>query len=262
MPSILFERKEYPDGIVNVEGVDVDDADLVLDLPLDRLELDRLAGEGDVEGLVAAGAHDSQRDLAARRAAHLVDGLVERAAIEQAGVEMGDVVTGLEARLVCRSVLLRRHDLDRAVFHRDREAEAAIAALGLRPHILAVARVEIGAVRIEAREHAVDRALHQRAVVDLVDIIGAHPLEHAHELIEFLIGADVDRADRGRESGNQRAGAEKSNRTQQGLRLHKPRSIPRAISRRRDIHRFGNRGKQATWNVHPTVFSRCAKHRL
>ena len=40
------------------EGVDVDDADAVLDLPLDRAKLDPLADDGDVERLVAAGPDD------------------------------------------------------------------------------------------------------------------------------------------------------------------------------------------------------------
>jgi hypothetical protein len=73
-------------------------------------------------------------------------------------------------------------------------------------------------VRIEAGEHPVDRALDQGAVVDLVDIVRADPLEHGHELVEFLIGADVDRADRRSEGSGQHAGAEQACGTQQGLR--------------------------------------------
>ncbi len=80
-------------------------------------------------------------------------------------------------------------------------------------------RVEIGAVRIEAREHPVDRALDQRAIVDLVDIIGAHAVEHAHELLEFLEVGDV-RPDGGGEGGGQGTGAEQSNGTQHGLLVH------------------------------------------
>ena len=51
-------------------------------------------------------------------------------------------------------------------------------------------------MRVERGEHAVDRALDQRMVVDLVDIIGADPLEHAHERFELLVGVDVGRGER------------------------------------------------------------------
>ena len=59
------------------EGVDVDDADAVLDLPLDRAKLDPLAHHRDVEGLVAAGADDGQLDRSAGVAPHLRDRFVE-----------------------------------------------------------------------------------------------------------------------------------------------------------------------------------------
>ena len=59
-------------------------------------------------------------------------------------------------------------------------------------------------MRIEAGEHAVDRAADQGLVVDLLDIFGADPLEHAHELVELAIGVDVDRGEGGGGGGNER----------------------------------------------------------
>ena len=44
---------------------------------------------------------------------------------------------------------------------------------------------------VEAGQHAVDRALDEALVVDLVDIFGLHPLEHGHELVELLVGIDI-----------------------------------------------------------------------
>ena len=64
----------------------------------------------------------------AGRAAHLVDRLVERAAVDQLAVEMGDIVARLDAGAEGRRILGRRDDLDRAVLHGDGEAEAAIGA--------------------------------------------------------------------------------------------------------------------------------------
>ena len=102
--------------------------------------------------------------------------------------------------------------LHRAVLHRDGEAEAAIIAVGRRHQALEAARVEIGGVRIEAGEHAVDRAADQLLVVDLLDIFGADPLEHAHELVELAIGVDVDLGERGGGGGDQRDGADEAER--------------------------------------------------
>ena len=43
-------------------------------------------------------------------------------------------------------------------------------------------------MRIEAGEHAVDRGFDELAVVRLLDVIGAHPLEHVAEQIELAVG--------------------------------------------------------------------------
>ena len=42
-------------------------------------------------------------------------------------------------------------------------------------------------MRVERGEHAVDRALDQRVVVDRVDVVRLHPLVDAHELLELLV---------------------------------------------------------------------------
>ena len=56
-------------------------------------------------------------------------------------------------------------------------------------------------MRVEGRQHAVDRSLDQGMVVDIVDIVGADPLEHAEEGLEFLLriglrGSECGRRDR------------------------------------------------------------------
>ena len=112
------------------EGVDVDVADAVLDLPFDRAELDPLAGQRDVERLVAARTDDRQLDRRARVALHLRDRFVEREVVRQFAVDMGDVVAGFDARAPRRRVLGRRDHLDHAVFHRNGQAEAAVIAVG------------------------------------------------------------------------------------------------------------------------------------
>ena len=183
------------------KGVDVDDPDAILDLPLDRAELDLGAGDGQVERLVATATDDAQLDLGARRAAHLFDRLIKLQPVEQLPVDMGDVIAGLHARGKGWGVLGRSDHLDRAILHRDRQAEPAVIAVGGGAKRSVVRALHVGTVRIERGEHAVDRALDQHMVIDRIDIIGAHLVEHVHEGVEFLHRVGI--------GGGQRAGRQR-----------------------------------------------------
>ena len=203
-------------GDVAGEGVDVDVADAVLDLPLHRTKLDPLAGHADIDRLVAAGPDDRELHVGARIALHLRDGLVERQAVDQLAVDVRDVVAGLDAGAPGRRVLGRRDHLHRAVFDRDGEAKAAVIAVGRGLELVEVARLDIGTVRVERGEHAVDRALDQRVVVDRVDVVRLHPLVDAHELLELLVIGRV----RGSEgAGGHRNQGERSDERERGKKL-------------------------------------------
>jgi GrpB-like predicted nucleotidyltransferase (UPF0157 family) len=69
---------------------------------------------------------------------------------------------------------------------------------------LEVAGVEEAGVWIEAGEHAVDRALDQLFVIDLLDIVAANLLEHVHELVERLVAAGFPIGERGGRGGDER----------------------------------------------------------
>ena len=58
-------------------------------------------------------------------------------------------------------------------------------------------------MRIEAVEHAVDRAADQLLVADLVDIFGLHPLEHGHELVDLPDRAGIDLGEAGGGGGDE-----------------------------------------------------------
>ena len=83
--------------------------------------------------------------------------------------------------------------LTSAVLHRDLDAEAAELALHLHLHVAEVLGVHVARMRIERGQHAVDRRLDELLVGDLLDIIGAHPLEHLAEQIELAVGVGIGR---------------------------------------------------------------------
>ena len=103
-------------------------------------------------------------------------------------VEMGDDVVRHHAGLGGGRVVDRRNDLDQAVLHRHFDAKPAELAAGLDLHVLEALGVHVARVRIEPVEHAVDRVLDELAVVRLLDVVGAHPLEHVAEQIELPVG--------------------------------------------------------------------------
>ncbi len=178
------------------ELVDHDHADVArLELVGDRLEFDQPARDRDVERLVAPGAEDRQADRGAGGSAHAGDCLVEIAPVDQFAVEMGDIVAGLEPGLHRRTAAERRDDLHRPVVHLHGQAEPGVIAVDHRFEPLQIRPVEIGGVRIEAGEHAVDRAADQRLVVDRLDVAGLDPLVGREQAREFGAGAAVDLRD-------------------------------------------------------------------
>src|SRR5439155_5137533 len=72
-------------------------------------------------------------------------------------------------------------------------------AASLDLHVVEVLGVEIVGMRIERGQHAINRALDQRLVADIVNIIRPHELENVAEQVELLIrfrgvrrsGADI-----------------------------------------------------------------------
>ena len=92
-----------------------------------------------------------------------------------------------DAGLGGRRIVDGRDDLEDVVLHRDLDAEAAELALGLDLHVLEALGVHVARMRIERGEHAVDGRFDQLAVVGLLDIVGAHALEHVAEQVELLV---------------------------------------------------------------------------
>ena len=101
---------------------------------------------------------------------------------------MGDQVARPHAGPRGGRVVDRGDHLDEAVLLRDLDPEAAELAARLHLHVAEAARIEIGAVRVETLQHAVDRVLDHVAVSDGLDIFRADALEHIAEQVEQAIG--------------------------------------------------------------------------
>ena len=193
--SLLDLRGDVGDRLLQsvggllIELREPDIADVVaFHLRAHRAHADDVARDGDLQRLVIALAHDGKLDLGVHRSAHFLDCLIQGEALHLLAVELGDDVVGHDAGLGGGRLVDRRHHLDQAVFHGDLDAEPAEFAAGLHLHVAEAFRIHVARMRIEPGQHAVDRGLDQLLIVRLLDVVGAHALEHVAEQIELPIG--------------------------------------------------------------------------
>ena len=209
------------EGLFGERG-DLHVADVVLDAVLDGLHLDDVAHDRDLDRLVGAFAQDGQLDRRVDQAAHLLDRVVQGQAAHVLAVDLRNIVAGAHAGLGRRGVVDRRDHLDQLVLHGDLDAEAAELALGLDAHVLGRFGIEVGGMRIERGQHAVDGVLDQRLLVGRRHILAAHALEYVAEDRQLLVGLGarcvrgraghaIDHAHGGR--AHQRTGKQKRNLT-------------------------------------------------
>src|SRR6185436_1218821 len=85
-------------------------------------------------------------------------------------------------------VLDRRDHLDEAVFHADLDAEAAELALRADLQLLEGFLVEVGGMRVEAGEHAVDGLGDELLVLHRLDVVGLDGAEDLGERAQLLDG--------------------------------------------------------------------------
>ena len=188
--DLRLERRER----LVVEGGHAQHNRVAFGAGLDRLQLDRVADDLDVERLGLAFAQQGDRDLGPDRAAHLVHRVVQRQAHQGFAVHMGDEVARLDARLRGGRVVDRRDDLDEPVFLPDLDPQAAKGAARLGLQVLVVGGGDKTRMRVERGQHPVDRGLDQGLVVHLFDILAADLFKDAAEQVELLVKRGVLRA--------------------------------------------------------------------
>src|SRR3989442_586178 len=153
-----------------------------------RLHPDLLARDVEVLGLGPALTDHGDRHLGTGLAAHPLDGVRELHVLGREAVDLDDPVARLEPRAVRGRPLDRRDDRQDVVLQRDLDAEAAEAPRRFHLHLAVALGVEEGAVRVEAAQRALDRAVDEVLQRGLVDVLGLDDREHLREQPELLVG--------------------------------------------------------------------------
>ena len=166
---------ELADAQPGITGLD--------ELGAHALHADLFAHDRHREAARLALAEDAEDDFGARLAAHALDRLVHRQALDHGVVDLGDQVTALQASAEGRRALDRRDDLDEPVFHADLDADADELAGRAFAEFLECLLVEVLRVRVEAGHHATDRVGDQLLLVDRLDVVA---LDHAKDGGELL----------------------------------------------------------------------------
>ena len=137
-------------------------------------------------GLPSAPAQ-GQRDLAVDRPAQLLLDLGQRQVVNRLLVDREDRLAGLDPGGRGRRAVARRHHLDLSALQGDDEPGRADIGLGRRLQRLVFGFAQIGAMRVEARQHPGDRGLDKLTVGDRLDRILTNPLERLAKQVELLV---------------------------------------------------------------------------
>ena len=145
----FFHRFQPVFGLLG-ELSDADIANVVvLDLRTHRLDVDEIADDGEVLGLLLGAWNDLELHGRIDRAAHFLDRLIERQPLRRLVVDRGDDVAREDARLGRRRIVDRGHDLDEAVLLRHLDTQAANSAFRLDLHVAELFCVHVARMRVE-----------------------------------------------------------------------------------------------------------------
>ncbi len=172
---------------------DVTDVVVAFDARVDRTDANDVTYDLDVERFILALADDRERDWCVDPAAHLLDSLLEAQTDDLLAVEVCNKIISEHAGLGGWRIVDRCDHLDHTLLHRDLDTETTELAARLHLHVAEALRCEIGGVRVQRRQHAVDRSLDQFCIVGLFDVVGAHALKHIAEEIKLLVDFRIRR---------------------------------------------------------------------
>ncbi len=159
---------------------------------LDAGDLDDVARHHELARLAQPLADDREFDFRARLAAHHAHRIVERHAFDRRVIETNDQITGLETGVEGGCIVDGCHHLDEAVLHGHFDTETAKLAFRPDTDFLERFRVEIGRVRVETREHPLNRVPQKLPILDFFDIVGLHLAENLGKYPQLLEGERLE----------------------------------------------------------------------
>ena len=155
---------------------------------------DLLARDVEVLRLRPPLAHDRHRDLGARPPTHALDRVRQLHVLRGQPIDLHDAIARVQAGAVGRRAFNGRHHGQQVVLQRDLDAETAERARRLDLHLLVGVGIEEGAVRVEAAEGALDRAVDELLGRHFVDVLVLHDRQHLGEQPKLLVRRAVVRA--------------------------------------------------------------------
>ena len=141
---------------------------------LHTLDLNDLPDQREIEKPGRAFTPHRDRDLASLGAAHLLHRLDQAQVFGQLVLDLDNLIAGLDARAVGRRVLDRRHHGQHAVTDGDLDPQSTKAAFGIDLQLLIQLGSQIGAMRVQSVQHAIDRALDQLLGADFFHVVFLH----------------------------------------------------------------------------------------
>src|SRR5262249_25386401 len=103
-------------------------------------------------------------------------------------VDLDYLVAGLDAGLVRGGVLDRRHHGQQVILDGDFQTQATETAAGFDLEVAIEIGREIGAVRVERREHPGDCAVNKLLGGDRLDVVLLHDGQHVGERGQLFVG--------------------------------------------------------------------------
>ena len=153
-------------------------------------------GPLDHEGLGSgpALAPDLDHHLGATWTAHELDGLEQvhvlggdAAVVLRAGADRDNLILRLDPGLRRRGAIDRGNDHDEAIALGDLDPEAFELTLGVELDLLVEVGREVARVRIQNVQHALESALDQRVLIDVIHVVLLDEMEHVRQQRQFPI---------------------------------------------------------------------------
>ena len=160
---------------------------VVVELRLDRHDADDVAHQRHGTRLAPGRARHLEQASGARRAHQRLDAIDLLPAARLRAVDLQQLVAGRKSRAGRRRLVERRHNHQLVAARRDLQADAAVLAVGLLLQRGVRLRLHEGGVGIERPDHALDGAVEELRVVDVLDVVVLDEAQHVAEHVELAV---------------------------------------------------------------------------